>query len=322
MITPQEAITLLQSSISTLEAMDDASSVDVSLVLTKAALTLSKSVADSSPVVFTPQNENPDILAPLKGIMDDLGEKDPYVAKIKTFLDGAQNAKTEGELINLALASVVDSNWSFKVDINGNGREVSLVNGSEVISLGKTLLTGNPLDATTVVLGLATKFEKEVFGFSVIETAKSLDELSRSLASPNSQDAKIEGVLNTLDSLLEKMGTGRVSPYIKQVINLVNILNGEKAKANKVMENALTEFEKGKQQLIASQLPPEETTTTTQAPTTTLPPEDTYVVAPPDQAPESEKQGSTTEENELLESAGEFENFIVSDDADDEDYFG
>ena len=316
-----EAIALLQTTIENIQNLENPSELDLALALTQTSVSLSKAVSSASPVVYIPQSENPYILAPLKSIMYDLGQKDPYAEKIKTFIEGAQGIKTEGDLINLALETVVDSNWSFKVDINSDCKEVSLINGNEVISLGKSLLAGNPLDAVTVITGLATKFEKEVFGFSVIEMTKNLDTLSKLLASPNAQDAKIEEILNTLDGFLDKMGVGRVSPYIKGVINLVNILNGEKAKANKIMEAALKEFEKGKQSLIDGTLPPVEEPTTTLPPQTTYPPEETYVVAPPDQPSESEIQGETQDENELISSSEDFEEYIFSEDEEDADYF-
>jgi len=320
MLTKGSVVDALSSALNAVEA---ASPTELPIILAQVATTLARLSTQADP--YTPGTQPPSStprnpLDTITNIMGDLKENEKYLNKVSNFLSKAGTTNKPEDLINLALAEVVDTNWSYTITIDDSGKTVSLINGSQVINLGKSLLSGNPLDVDTAILGMATKLEKEVFGFSVIETVKELDSISAALLTTTPGDLKLDSTLNTLDVLVGKMGGPRLSPLVKSVLSLVTDLNKKRLESKKILEDAVKEFEQKKEEVLKGVIPEEEPTTTTEPPPTTTEAPVDEMVPPPSKPTEQPVQSSlplSQEESELFESSVEFLEDISLEDVDD-----
>jgi hypothetical protein len=327
MIDVNQALTFLDDTKAAIEeAQTSGTDIDTGVVMAKVAANLASLSASALPQIIIPDTSVSDPLTPIKHIMGDLQEGEKYFSKVQGFLEKAEAITTDQDFIKLVMDELIDPNWSLNVDITSDGKSISLVNGAEVINLGKSLLSGDTLTTQMAITAMVTKFEREIFGFSVIETVKSLDSISEALVAANTSDLKVESLLTGVDTLVSKMGGPRLTPMIREILRMITKLNSKRLESKKILEDAVKEFEEAKEKLITEGAPPEETTTTTLAPET---PEEEEENIPVESFPppitmvssrgESKVPSSVPEEEaEIVESAIEF----LSDAGSvDEDYY-
>lgn len=263
------------------------------IITAQLASKLASLVASATP----PPSETSPVADPISlvnNILGDLKEGEKYFSKVQTFLGAVNDAKDESELLDLAMKELTGAGFTLDLKITSEGKEITMIKGSDIVSLGKSILSGNPLTSANLVTGVITNFEKSIFGFSVLETVKSFESVLDSLDQPSSADFKLGEITNTLDNVLAGMGGPRLTPVLSQLLDSVSTLTAAKAEADALIQKAKATFTQAVNEVIEN--PPE-------LPEILPEPPEEDVSAPP-LIPTDDDQ---TEQDEALESAKEQE---------------
>lgn len=255
----------------------------------------------------TPVTQNPplvDIFSPINNILGDLKPGEQYFDKVASFVSKLSTADNEQDIIDITTSEILNSGWSIKIDVNSSGKEISLVNGQEILSIGKSLLSGNPMNAQNLIVGIVGKFEKEVFGFSVVDTIKDLESLGNLLLSDNPADYKLSSTLTQLDNLLETMSGSRLTPTIKTLLSSAVNLAEKNSEYKTELKKAVVEFTKDINGVLQPPVPE-----TTQPPVPSVPSLPTQEQSPTRPSPQEEEKPL----DPALQSALEFEEAMSED---------
>lgn len=267
---------------------------DTTLITAKLAAKLAAMVAADVPVPDdnTVTDANPlDLVDTLLG---DLKEGEKYFSKVNNFLKNAQSAESEADVIALAIDEIIGSGYKLDLTMTKDGKEITMIKGSDIISLGKSVLKDDPLTSKNLVTGVITNFEKSIFGFSVLETVKSFESMLTALDQPTAADVKLNTVTNTLESIISNVSGPRLTPLLTQMLTSVSTLASVKSEADALVKKAKDNFKKEIDEVITNPPAPE---------VPELPPEEQYEESPPPATPSEESEYT----DEILESAKEQE---------------
>ena len=145
----------------------------------------------------------------------------------------------------LSYESLFSNGWSVRVDLNGDGKTAELFNGTDAIKfITQGLIGSDALTESEMLMGLTSKFEKELFGFSVVEIAQDVDSLAKTLTGGNSAAELLSGnVLDKINNILTK--TGGNNDYVDKIKNVIEMSKGLISAYNKTkldLQTAVSEY--------------------------------------------------------------------------------
>lgn len=263
---------------------------DVTVLTAKLAAKLASMVAADVP---EPTEEEVSLAHPLDlvdNLLGDLKEGEKYFSKVNNFLKSAQNAESEADLVSLAIDEILGSGFKLDLTMTKDGKEITMIKGSDIISLGKSVLKGDPLNSKNLVTGVITNFEKSIFGFSVLETVKSFEGMLEALDKPTAADVKLATVTNTLQNIISNVSGPRLTPLLTQMLSSVSTLASVKSEADALMKKAKDNFKKDIDEVITNPPEPE---------VPEIPPQDEFE----DSAPPATPSDGPEDQDEILDSA-------------------
>lgn len=173
---------------------------------------------------------------------------------LSNFVTNLATKPPEEAVKELALQELLASGWSLKVDINGDGKTAELIKGSDVVNFLTAGFNGDILTGNEILMGVVTKFEKEIFGFSIIEVGKEVDKFAKILSNGNpSADVVANGLFSMIDSTLNKVGGN--SQYVKQIRGIIKTSKGLSdayTKAKSDVNKAIAIYNKQKELISSS----------------------------------------------------------------------
>jgi hypothetical protein len=240
----------------------------------------SYSVPASSPGNTNPISEPLSMLSALTSTVDDIANASTEILNVVDFT-AKYAAASPDDRKRLSYDSLFTNGWSLKVDMNGDGKTAELFNGRDVVRfLTSGVIGGDALTEEEILLGVTSKFEKELFGFSVVEIAQDVETLAKNLTSGNVSAEELAGnITDKIENILTK--TGGNNEYVNKIKNTVELSKGLISAYNKAKMDVQTavSFYNSSKDAIASGSQLFDPPTTTLAPdeipyipeTTTLP---------------------------------------------------